>query len=188
MSPAENKMFHAAAFNFPNIDPSALLGAYEQRAQLTAQLITQLTDRPTNAITLFLSPSAHTWRVTQPVGFWPTLGLNTQLQQSGDLAVSPQGESEHFSIRTLLFRSICAQKLIITFFTSNANANASTKIIYQSLSKSDTRYQKKWKAKSKRKTKSKENTNTNLNPNQQKKKKNESKNHTKVKSKTRARI
>nr|NP_001401048.1 broad, isoform S [Drosophila melanogaster]NP_726750.1 broad, isoform A [Drosophila melanogaster]AAF45651.2 broad, isoform A [Drosophila melanogaster]UYK33047.1 broad, isoform S [Drosophila melanogaster]CAA15628.1 EG:17A9.1 [Drosophila melanogaster] len=43
MSPAENKMFHAAAFNFPNIDPSALLG------------------------------------------------LNTQLQQSGDLAVSPQG-------------------------------------------------------------------------------------------------
>jgi len=60
MSPAENKMFHAAAFNFPNIDPSALLGAYEQRAQLTAQLITQLTDRPTNAITLLLSPSAHT--------------------------------------------------------------------------------------------------------------------------------
>ncbi|XP_032581768.1 broad-complex core protein isoforms 1/2/3/4/5 isoform X5 [Drosophila sechellia] len=45
MSPAENKMFHAAAFNFPNIDPSALLG------------------------------------------------LNTQLQQSGDLAVSPQGNS-----------------------------------------------------------------------------------------------
>ncbi|XP_017062902.1 broad-complex core protein isoforms 1/2/3/4/5 isoform X1 [Drosophila eugracilis] len=45
MSPAENKMFHAAAFNFPisNLDHSALLG------------------------------------------------LNTQLQQSGDLAVSPQG-------------------------------------------------------------------------------------------------
>nr|XP_017029216.1 broad-complex core protein isoforms 1/2/3/4/5 [Drosophila kikkawai] len=45
MSPAENKMFQAAAFNFPmsNLDHSALLG------------------------------------------------LNTQLQQSGDLAVSPQG-------------------------------------------------------------------------------------------------
>ncbi|KPU74100.1 uncharacterized protein Dana_GF22164, isoform D [Drosophila ananassae] len=47
MSPAESKMFPAAAFNFPmaNIDHSALLG------------------------------------------------LNTQLQQSGDLAVSPQGNS-----------------------------------------------------------------------------------------------
>ncbi|KAH8420301.1 hypothetical protein KR009_009002 [Drosophila setifemur] len=46
MSPAENKMFQAAAFNFPisNLDHSALLG------------------------------------------------LNTQLQQSGDLAVSPQGK------------------------------------------------------------------------------------------------
>ncbi|XP_022223222.2 broad-complex core protein isoforms 1/2/3/4/5 isoform X2 [Drosophila obscura] len=45
ISPAENKMFHPAAFNFPmsNLDHSALLG------------------------------------------------LNTQLQQSGDLAVSPQG-------------------------------------------------------------------------------------------------
>lgn len=83
MSPAESKLF-PGGFNFPisNLDHPALIGAYHYPHSLSSTL--------TNLLLLLL------------LLVLPGLGLNTQLQQSGELAVSPQGESEHFSIYSIV--------------------------------------------------------------------------------------